>query len=154
MLDRLMADLIVFIHFAFIAFAIGGGLLVLRCRWLMYLHLPCVVWAVLVELMHWRCPLTRLENYFIRRYGATGYDGGFIDHYLIPIIYPDGLTPAIQVAIGLFVLVVNLTVYTVLVKRSLRPRRRQSAEAAGPPAELTGHASLGAGHASSAPRTA
>jgi hypothetical protein len=121
MLDRLMADLIVVVHFAFIAFAIGGGLLVLRRPKLMALHLPAVAWAVLVELMHWRCPLTRWENYFIERYGAEGYEGGFLDHYLIPIIYPDGLTPAIQVGIGLFVLAVNVTVYAIIVVRAFKP---------------------------------
>jgi hypothetical protein len=121
MLDRLMADLIVVVHFAFIAFAIGGGLLVLRHRRLMALHLPCVAWAVLVEVMHWRCPLTRLENHFIERYGAVGYQGGFVDHYLIPIIYPDGLTPTIQVGIGLFVLAVNVTVYTIVFTKRRRP---------------------------------
>ena len=126
MLDRLMADLIVAVHFAFIAFAIGGGLLVLRWRRLMFLHLPAVAWAVLVELMHWRCPLTRWENYFIERYGAEGYEGGFVDHYLIPIIYPDGLTPAIQVWIGLFVLAVNVTVYTIAI---VRWRRRSNSVA-------------------------
>jgi hypothetical protein len=119
MLDRLMADLIVALHFAFIAFAIGGGLLVLRWRKLIYLHIPAVVWATAVELMHWHCPLTRLENFFIERYGAKGYQGGFLDHYLTPIIYPDGLTPAIQVGIGLFVLAVNVTVYGFLVAQAM-----------------------------------
>ena len=122
MLDRLMADLIVVLHFAFIAFAIGGGLLVLRWRRLIYLHLPAVAWAALVELMHWHCPLTHLENYFIGRYGAKGYEGGFLDHYLIPIIYPDGLTPAIQVGIGLFVLAVNGAVYGFVVAQALSRR--------------------------------
>ena len=123
MLDRLTADAIVVFHLLFICFAIGGGLLVLRWRWLMFAHLPCVAWAVLVELMHWPCPLTRWENHFRERYGAGGYDGGFIDHYLIPIIYPDGLTDAIQVAIGLFVFAVNTTVYGILTARIVRAAR-------------------------------
>jgi hypothetical protein len=124
MLDRLMADLIVVLHFAFIAFAIGGGIVVLRWRRVMVLHLPCVGWAVLVELMHWHCPLTRWENYFIARYGAEGYEGGFLDHYLIPVIYPDGLTPAIQVGIGLFVLAVNVAVYAFIVVQAFKPASR------------------------------
>ena len=123
MLDRLMADAIVVGHLLFIAFAIAGGLLVLRWHRLMYAHLPCVAWAVLVELMHWPCPLTRWENLFRQRYGAGGYEGGFVDHYLLPIIYPEGLTDEIQVAIGIFVFAVNATVYGILVARSVRSGR-------------------------------
>jgi hypothetical protein len=123
MVDRLMADAIVVIHLLFICFAIAGGLLVLRRRRLIFAHLPCVAWAVLVELMHWRCPLTRWENLFRARYGEAGYDGGFVDHYLLPIIYPDGLTHSIQVAIGLFVFAVNVTIYGILLDRALRRRR-------------------------------
>ncbi len=123
MLDRLAADFIVVFHLAFIAFAIGGGLAVLRWRRAMWAHLPCVTWAVLVELMHWRCPLTRWENHFRDRAGTGGYPGGFVEHYLIPIIYPDGLTPQIQIAIGLFVLAVNLTVYGWLIDRAIRRSR-------------------------------
>jgi hypothetical protein len=146
MLDRLMADLIVVLHFVFIAFAIGGGLLVLRWRRVMYLHLPCVGWAVLVELMHWHCPLTRWENYFIDRYGAVGYDGGFLDHYLLPIIYPDGLTPAIQVGIGLFVLAVNVTVYGIVAAQArAHRRRRRLATAPTPSAAPSSDAVAGSG---------
>src|SRR4051812_32861975 len=103
-IDRVLADGVVAFHFVFIVFAMGGALLVLRWPRLMMAHLPAAAWAVLVEVMSWPCPLTRLEHFFRGRYGAAGYEEGFIDHYLIPIIYPDGLTPRIQLWIGLGVL--------------------------------------------------
>ena len=141
MLDRLAADAIVVFHLLFIVFAVVGGLVVLRWRRVMFIHLPCVAWAVLVELMHWPCPLTRWENLFRHRYGAGGYEGGFIDHYLIPIIYPDGLTDAIQVAIGLFVFTVNTTVYGILTFRIVRAARLRAGATPGAglsPAEVPG----------------
>jgi hypothetical protein len=138
MLDRLIADAIVTLHLLFIVFAVIGGVFVLRWRRVMWLHLPAVAWAVLVELMHWPCPLTRWENLFRERYGASGYSGGFLDHYLIPIIYPDGLTDAIQVAIGLFVFTVNMAVYGVLVFRTVRRRRGGAGAIAVAPARPAG----------------
>ena len=117
MLDRALADAVVVFHLLFIAFAIGGGVLALRWRWVAALHLPAAVWAVLVEVMHWACPLTPLENYFRRRGGAAGYTESFVEHYIEPIIYPAGLTPQIQIMIGLGVLVINVAVYAVIVTR-------------------------------------
>lgn len=130
MLDRLLADLILTFHLAFIVFAVVGGLLVLRWRWLMFVHLPAVAWAVVVELMHWPCPLTRWENHFLERSGAGGYEGGFIDHYLIPVIYPDGLTPNIQIAIGVSVFLINTIVYGFVF---LRPPGRRKRPELNPP---------------------
>jgi hypothetical protein len=124
MIDRLMADGIVAFHLLFIVFATGGGLLVLRWRWLMALHLPAAAWAVLVEVMCWGCPLTYWENHFRERYGAGGYSEGFLDHYLIPIIYPDGLQDWMRVAIGVFVLAVNLSVYGYLIWHGWQKTRR------------------------------
>src|SRR5436190_17260368 len=99
MLDRVAADAIVVFHLLFIGFSMGGVLLVLRWRRVMALHLPAVAWATLVEIMHWRCPLTPMENFFRHRGGQAGYAEGFIEHYLEPILYPAGLTPQIQVMI-------------------------------------------------------
>lgn len=135
MLDRVLADFIVTFHLAFIVFAVAGGLLVLRWRWLMFVHLPAVAWAVVVELMHWPCPLTRWENYFRNRYGDGGYEGGFIDHYLIPIIYPAGLTEGIQIAIGVGVFVINTVVYGFVFLRP--PRRDKSAPPVESPTEVS-----------------
>jgi hypothetical protein len=117
MLDRLLADAVVVFHVLFIAFAIGGGLLVLRWRRAMWLHLPAVAWAVLVEVMSWPCPLTPLENFFRRRGGDAGYTESFVEHYVMPVLYPEGLTDRTQFLIGSFVFAVNLAVYCTVVWR-------------------------------------
>ena len=122
MLDRLLADAVVVCHLLFICFAVGGGILVLRWRRVMWLHLPAVAWAVLVEVNSWPCPLTPLENYFRRRGGQAGYPGGFVEHYIWPAIYPEGLTDRIQLLIGGFVFCVNVAAYAVVYTRHRRGR--------------------------------
>jgi hypothetical protein len=117
---RLLADATVAFHFAFIAFVVLGGLIVLRKPWVAWLHLPAVAWVVYLELAGAICPLTPLENAFRSRAGESGYDGGFIEHYLMPIIYPAGLTPRVQVALGVAVLLLNVIVYAVLWRRRAR----------------------------------
>jgi len=99
------------LHLAFILFVLFGGLLVLFWPKLMWLHLPAAVWGVLIEFFGWWCPLTRWENHFLRQAGRAGYDGGFVAHYILPVIYPAGLTRGHEVAIGLFVLVLNAGIY-------------------------------------------
>jgi hypothetical protein len=111
MSDRLLADGLVVLHFAFIVFVLFGGLLVLRRRAWSALHLPAVAWAAFVEFTATTCPLTPWENAFRRRAGEGGYDGGFIEHYVMPVIYPAGLTPGIQLLLGAFVIALNATVY-------------------------------------------
>ena len=133
MLDRVLADAVIIFHLSFIAFAFAGGLLVLRWRWVMARHLPAVAWATLVELMHWICPLTPLENYFRIRGGQAGYEGGFVEHYIEPVVYPAGLTPTIQVMIGCGVFVINAIVYAIVVTRW---RRRWTASAGAAAATL------------------
>lgn len=123
MLYQLAADAVVFLHLVFILFVVLGGLLVLRWRWLMALHLPAVTWGALVELLHLYCPLTPLENALRERAGAQGYSGDFVEHYLIPLIYPSGLTPQIQVWLGATVVLINLGVYGALAIRGWRRRK-------------------------------
>lgn len=123
MIWRLAADAVVLVHLGFILFVLFGGLLVLRWRWLAFLHLPAATWGVAVELLHLYCPLTPLENNFRRAAGEVGYAGGFVEHYLIPLIYPAGLTPQIQLYLGGLVLAINLSVYAWLLVRWLRGRR-------------------------------
>ncbi len=123
MFYRIAADAVVSFHLLFILFVLFGGLLVLRWRWLTWLHLPAATWGVLVEVLHLECPLTRWENLFRQAAGQGGYGGGFIEHYLIPLIYPAGLTPTIQLLLGSIVLLLNLTVYL----RIYRTRRPQAA---------------------------
>ena len=122
MLDRVLADAVVVFHVLFIAFAIGGGLLVLRWRRVMWVHLPAVAWAVLVEVMSWPCPLTPLENHFRRRGGQAGYHESFVDHYVMPVLYPEGLTDQVQVLIGSFVFAVNVAVYALVIWQWRRRR--------------------------------
>ena len=111
----LAADGVVIVHLLFILFAVLGGLLVWRWRGLVWLHVPAAVWAVVVELMHLPCPLTPLEYSLRQAVGQAGYRGGFVEHYLVPLIYPTGLTPHIQLGLGLCVLLLNMLIYGVLL---------------------------------------
>ncbi|MCP1622385.1 DUF2784 domain-containing protein [Pseudomonas nitroreducens] len=120
MLYRLAADAVVLLHLGFILFVLLGGLLVLRWPRLAWLHVPAAAWGMAVEFLHLYCPLTPLENHFRALAGDSGYSGGFIEHYLIPLIYPAGLTEAIQVVLGLVVVAVNLPPYLLLLRRALR----------------------------------
>jgi uncharacterized membrane protein YhhN len=92
MLYRWLADLVVVLHFGFVLFVVGGGLLALRWPRLARVHLPTAVWGVLIEFGGWLCPLTPLENWLRRRSGGAGYAGGFVEHYVLPVLYPSGLT--------------------------------------------------------------
>ncbi|MBN7117786.1 DUF2784 domain-containing protein [Ectopseudomonas oleovorans] len=114
---RMAADALVVIHLGFILFVMLGGLLLLRWPSLIWLHVPAVAWGVIVECLHLGCPLTPWENQLRRMAGQAGYDGGFIEHYLIPLIYPAGLTPKIQLYLGAIVVLVNLSVYAWLIWR-------------------------------------
>lgn len=108
---RLLADATVALHAAFIVFVVAGGLLVSRnARWAL-LHLPAVAWVAWLEFTGAICPLTPLENALRARAGDEGYAGGFIDHYLVPVIYPAGLTPGIQVALGAALVAGNVWLY-------------------------------------------
>ncbi len=117
---RLAADALVVIHLGFILFVLFGGLLLLRWPRLLWLHLPAVAWGATVEFFHLLCPLTPWENQLRRAAGDAGYEGGFIEHYLIPLIYPAGLTPQIQLWLGGVVVLINVTVYAYLLKRWLQ----------------------------------
>lgn len=122
MLYRLAADAVVLLHLGFILFVLLGGLLALRWPSLAWLHVPAAAWGMAVEFLHLYCPLTPLENHFRALAGGQGYPGGFIEHYLIPLIYPDGLTEATQVALGAVVVAVTVPPYLLLLRRALRSR--------------------------------
>jgi hypothetical protein len=119
---RIAADLVVALHFAFITFVILGGFVAWRWPRVAWLHVPIALWGALIEFAGWICPLTPLENALRRSAGDAGYAGGFIEHYVIPVVYPAGLTPAFQVALGVGVLAVNGIAYGVLLSR--RRKRR------------------------------
>jgi hypothetical protein len=125
--DRLVADSIVVVHLAFVAFVVAGGLLVLRWPRLAWLHVPAVVWGAYAELTATVCPLTPLENHFRHRAGTGGgggggYAGGFVEHYVMPVLYPAGLTPEHQVWLGVLVVGLNAIVYGALVVHGRRRR--------------------------------
>ena len=110
------ATTIALAHLAFILFVLFGGFLVLRWPRLMWVHIPAAIWGILIEFAGWWCPLTKWENYFMRAAGRAGYDTGFVAHYIMPIIYPSGLTRGLEIAIGAFVLVLNLVIYVRVFK--------------------------------------
>lgn len=117
---RIAADALVVLHLGFIVFALLGGLLVLKWRWLAFLHLPAATWGALVELRGWVCPLTPLEQQWRQAGGEAGYSGGFVEHYLLPVLYPAALTRNVQLVLGLIVIAVNLAVYAWLLVRLRR----------------------------------
>jgi len=117
MLYSRLADLVVWIHLAFILFAVLGALLSLRWPRVSRVHLPIVLWAFFIEIIGWRCPLTPLENLLRRRAGESEYAAGFVEHYIVPVIYPTALTREIQVSLGVTVLLINLGLYTLVWRR-------------------------------------
>lgn len=115
MLVKISADLLVLLHFAFIVFVVLGGFLVLKWGKVALLHIPCALWGAFIEFSGWVCPLTPLEHFLREAAGETAYSGGFIDHYIMPIVYPTGLTQGIQIVLGVIVLIINLCVYGLVI---------------------------------------
>ncbi len=132
MLYRLLADLVVVAHLLFIIYALLGGLLGLWNRWSLAVHVPAAVWIAIIEFQGWICPLTPLENRLRSAGGAAGYEGGFVEHYLIPVIYPPGLTRTMQFVLGGVAVAVNVAVYSFVLRR--RPSSSHSSpKMAAPP---------------------
>ena len=123
MFYRLLADFVVLFHFVFILFVLSGGLLVLRWRRLAWVHAPSSAWGISTELFGWWCPLTPLENWLRENSGRSGYDTGFIEHYIMPFVYPTGLTREVQLFLGGAVLLINGVIYGVLVHQVFQERR-------------------------------
>ncbi|MCK5002875.1 MAG: DUF2784 domain-containing protein [Gammaproteobacteria bacterium] len=118
MLYQIAVDLIVLLHLAFIVFALAGGLLIFKWRWLIWLHIPAALWASVMVIMRWICPLTPIENKLRQAAGLEAYSNSFIEQYLIPVIYPQGLNRETFIAMGVVVIVINVVVYTILfIKR-------------------------------------
>lgn len=124
MIYGILADGVLILHLSFILFVVLGGLLALRWRWIVWLHLPCAIWGLLIEVFGWICPLTPLENSLRRQAGEAGYGGGFIENYLLPVIYPGGLTREIQLGLAALVVAINVAVYAFV----WRKRRRGGAQ--------------------------
>ena len=117
---RLAADAVLVLHALFVAFVVLGGLLVLRRPRLAWLHLPCAAWGAMIEFAGWICPLTPLEVRLRRLGGEAGYEGGFVETYLLATLYPEGLSRPVQWALGGLVLVVNGAIYAWLLRRRRR----------------------------------
>ncbi len=118
MLFRVLADLVVVLHLSYVVFVVLGGILAVRSRPLLWAHLPAATWGALISFLGWTCPLTLVENWLLRQSGAAGYESGFIEHYLVAVLYPQGLTQGMQIALGVGVIVVNLWVYWRFVRTS------------------------------------
>lgn len=127
MLLIIAAYVIVMLHLGFILFVVFGGLLVLRWRLCALFHIPAAIWGALIEFGGWICPLTPLENLLRRASGGGGYGGGFIEHYLMPLIYPVVLNRTLQITAGIFVVILNIVIYGWVLKR--RYARKGSDEA-------------------------
>jgi len=128
---RLAADLVVVVHLCFVCFVLAGGLLVLKWPRVAAIHVPAAVWGTLVEMRGWICPLTPLEQYLRRAGGQAGYTGDFIDHYLVPVLYPADLTRDMQLGLGALVVLVNMLLYVWVITRVRRGKRGSNRQQAG-----------------------
>lgn len=124
MIYQILVDLLVVLHGLFILYVLLGALLNYKYPRLMRLHIPVVIWGVLVEYFHWICPLTPLEKHFRTLAGNGSYEGDFIEHYLVPIIYPENLTDEFQFVFGSLVVIINGVLYGLLIVRWKRNGNR------------------------------
>jgi len=109
---RILADCVVIVHLLFIVFALLGGLLVIWRSYLVFVHFPAAIWVFVISFKGWICPLTPLENQLRHAAGTEGYTGGFVEHYIIPIIYPAALNFNLQIVFGIVAVVINLGIYS------------------------------------------
>lgn len=122
MLYQILAEITLAVHFLFIVYVIIGALLVLKWHWTIFIHIPASFWGALIMFMGWICPLTPLENRFRRLAGGEGYDGGFIERYIWPVVYPEGLTRELQIYLGVGVVLINVIIYGIVIVRSRRKK--------------------------------
>lgn len=127
MLDRRLADLVLVVHLAFVAFVILGGLTALRWPRLAWIHIPVALYGAAVEFLGFICPLTPLEVWLRQRGGEAGYSGGFVEHYLTAALYPAGLTRQLQFELGTIVLVINAVIYAFWWRRRRRNSSKETA---------------------------
>ncbi|MGR5519997.1 DUF2784 domain-containing protein [Vibrio sp. PNB22_4_2] len=117
MIYRMLADLVVILHLLFIIFALIGGVLVLWRSYMLFIHIPAALWVTVISFKGWICPLTPLENQLRQAAGDEGYPGGFVEHYIIPIIYPVELRFDVQVLLGIAALGINIVIYALVYYR-------------------------------------
>lgn len=125
MLYGVFADIVVILHFTFILFAVLGCFLVLRRKRYAWIHVPTVVWAALISFAGWVCPLTPLENWLREKGGAIAYQSGFIEHYILPVVYPPAtvLTRRVQIILGSLLLFLNTGIYGLMLRRFVKGKR-------------------------------
>jgi hypothetical protein len=123
---RILADAVLVLHALFVAWVVLGGLTAFWKWKLAWLHLPALAWGAAIVGMGWICPLTPLENWLRQRAGLTAYADGFIQHYLLPLIYPPGLTRDTQTMLGVLLLAGNLVIYAALAWRRIRRARARA----------------------------
>ena len=123
MLYRVLADGVVLIHLGFVAFVVLGGIAALRWPRVAWVHLPCAAWGAWISFAGWICPLTPLENRLRVAADADAYGGGFVEHYLLPLLYPGAMTRTVQIALGAGVLAVNAVAYAIVLRRRRRSFR-------------------------------
>ena len=114
------ADMLVILHLMFIVLVVLGGLLVIRWPGLAWVHVPIIIWGFLIEVMGWICPLTPLEQKLRQAAGERGYEGGFIDHHIVPLMYPQGLTYSMRMVLAGIIAVLNISIYLWLIRKRLR----------------------------------
>ena len=127
MISWIAAYMVLIIHLGFVFFVVLGGVLVWRWRWVLFLHIPAAVWGALIEYRGWVCPLTPLENRLRGAAGQAGYSGGFIEQYLLPVLYPEALSREAQIVLGTFVIIINGMAYGWLIRRSRARKTRPPA---------------------------
>ncbi len=117
MFDSFLVNALILLHFLFVVFVIFGGLLILWSKKIALVHIPAAIWGTVIEFTGWICPLTPLENELRYKAGRTTYSGGFIENCILPILYPDGLTHNIQFILGSLVIITNITIYWIVLKK-------------------------------------
>jgi len=122
---RMLADLVVLSHSIVVIFVVGGGVLLFWRRWIAWIHLPVIAWVIFAELFQRMCPLTLLENWLRDRGGGETYQGDFVAHYIMPVLYPDGLTARTQVIFGTMIFAINASLYIAAFGRRRRPQDNQ-----------------------------
>ena len=115
---ELAADLTLIVHFAFIIFVVFGALLFFVSTKIIYVHVPALIWGIYIELTHSLCPLTYLENWFLQKANLTTYSEGFIQNYLVPIVYPKNLTDNLQIYFAIVLIVANMIMYGLIISKS------------------------------------
>ena len=115
---ELAANLTLIVHFAFIIFVVFGALLFFVSTKIIYVHVPALIWGIYIELTHSVCPLTYLENWFLQKVNLTTYSGGFIQNYLVPIVYPKNLTEDLQTYFAIVLIVANMIMYGLIISKS------------------------------------